>query len=152
MKQKPPGLPSEGVSPAIKIFVLVLTVVTVAAFGLFFAKLFGKMGGAARHAAPAPWLEAARALEARGHIELAARQYALYLNNTELDGDTRARLSLKLGRLHLSRDDCQSALPWLRHAELAATGDGERETATGLAEGCEAKLAKTPPGGPNLLE
>ncbi len=152
MNQKPPGLPSEGVSPAIKLFVLVLTVVTVAAFGLFFAKLFGKMGGQARHAKPAPWLEAAKALEAKGHLDLAARQYALYLNNTNLDGDTRAGLSLKLGRLHLARDDCQSALPWLLHAQLAATGEGPGQAAAGLAESCEAKLAKTPPGGPNLLE
>ena len=39
-----PGLPSEGVSPGIKIFVLILTLVTIAAFALFFIKLFGLIG------------------------------------------------------------------------------------------------------------
>lgn len=147
-----PGLPSEGVSPGIKIFVLILTLVTIAAFALFFIKLFGKMGGAARAPGPAPWLQVAQALESAGLKEQAAEQYALYLKTAKMDRATRARVSLTLGRLHAGEGDCARALPWLLHAELSAGDAALGDTARGLARKCEAKLLKSPKGGSILLE
>lgn len=152
MSPTAPRLPSHGVSPKIKIAVLLLTVITVAAFGLFFFKLFGKMGGSARATASAPWLEVARALENAGLKEQAAEQYAVYLKTTKMDRATRARISLTLGQLHVDRGDCRQALAWLLHAELTATDPAVKDTAAGQARACEKKLRKPAQADANLVE
>jgi hypothetical protein len=121
--------PTDGVSPTIKILVVGLTIVTVLAFTVFFYKLVGKVTSPSKER---PWALELRVvgdkLKKAGLHRQAARQYAKFLENDNIDRKTRALVSQTLGALYTELGDCPSALVWLYQAEVAGPDPADEKT------------------------
>lgn len=106
-------IPTEGVSPGIKIFVIGLTFFTVVAFGVFVAmfvkKTFIKEPGVS-------WgselLTTADKLKAQGLKPQAIEQYKKYLDTQKVDKKTRSGISFDIGKLYAELGQCDDAVVW----------------------------------------
>ncbi|CCQ91717.1 hypothetical protein NITGR_780021 [Nitrospina gracilis 3/211] len=122
-------IPTEGVSAKLKTFVIGLTVVTFVAFGIFTAMLFKKsMSSEEKAAAQAPsnstlWntqaLAVAEKLRDSGLYEQAVTQYEAYLENPNLNLETRSNVAYIMGGLYMELGNCGEALVWFFHSEAA---------------------------------
>lgn len=120
----------DGVSPAIKILVVGLTIITMLAFIVFAFKLVGKTTSAPKE--EKPWALELRVvgdkLKEAGLNRQAANQYEKFLEYEEIDLKTRARVSQTLGELHTTLGDCGSALVWFYQAEVAGPAPADKTT------------------------
>jgi len=137
-----PSNPStDGVSPKIKFLVILLTVVTVCAFGWFSLKLFQKIGSPqAKTEWSEEWLTVGQRLENAGLKKQAAEHYSHYLKSAKMNQSRRAEVSFTTGQLYIDLEDCESALPWLYHAELAARDPQKKATVSTQIQLCKNKL------------
>lgn len=133
--------PTDGVSPAIKILVVGLTVVTVVAFTVFFYKLVGKVTSPSKER---PWALELQVvgdkLKKAGLHRQAAIQYAKFLENDNIDLKTRALVSQTLGELYAELGDCQSALVWLYQAEVAGPDPADEKAVAAQIATCLKKI------------
>lgn len=125
-------IPTTGVSLKIKIFVILLTVLTVVAFSVFFFKLVSKISSSARTASPvkvaSPVAENSWAhelqivgdkLKKAGLKKEAIEQYSQFLHLTSVDSNTRAGVSQTVAELYVELGNCRQALVWLYRAQVA---------------------------------
>ena len=129
--------PTDGVSPAIKVLVVVLTIVTVLAFTVFVYKLVGKVTSPPKER---PWALELRVvgdeLKKAGLHRQAASQYAKFLEHENIDRKTRALVSQTLGELYTELGDCQSALVWLYQAEVAGPDPADEKALSSQIATC----------------
>jgi len=120
----------DGVSPAIKILVIGLTVITMLAFIVFAFKLVGKITSAPEE--EKSWASELRVvgdkLKEAGLDRQAASQYEKFLEHEEIDLKTRAKVSQTLGELYKTLGDCGSALVWFYQAEVAGPAPTDKTT------------------------
>lgn len=110
MSPKKINIPNEGVSSAIKIFVVILTVITAVTFAVFFFKVVGKMTSSSKEK---PWALQLKIvgdkLKEAGLKRQAVTQYTKFLEHEDVDLKTRALVSQTLGELYIGLSDCRSA-------------------------------------------
>jgi hypothetical protein len=116
-----PKIPTAGVSPKLKIFVIGMTFITMMAFGLFVAmfvkKAFinepdGEIWG--------PQLLAiGKQLEEKGLKLQAIEHYQKYLDTQKVDMKTRSDISFYIASLYTELGQCDDAVVWFLHADTA---------------------------------
>ncbi|MGP0629529.1 hypothetical protein ACTRW9_07465 [Nitrospina sp. 32_T5] len=147
-------IPTEGVSTKLKAFVIVLTVITFVAFGIFTAMLFKKsMPSEEETAAQAPsgstvWstqaLTVAEKLRDSGLYEQAVIQYEAYLENPNLNLETRSNVAYIMGGLYMELGNCGEALVWFFHSEVAVKDAPWSEDRNKRIDGCLHQLKANP--------
>ncbi len=126
MNSPPENPNNEGVGRGVKIFVIVLTVVTVGAFAVFSLQLFSKMLSPSKSAQwPNRLYDVAGKLERAGLKQQAIEQYQRYLEKAKVDLERRAEVSETIGALYRELGNCPEALVWFYQAELAAKEPGD---------------------------
>ena len=114
-------IPTEGVSPQIKIFVIGLTFFTVMAFGIFAALMIKKIF--LKNDTQEVWgpqlLTIAQQLQERGLRQEAVDHYQRYLDTQTVDNKTRSRISLSMAALYLELGLCDKATVSFLHAQAA---------------------------------
>ncbi len=122
-------LPSSGVSPAIKIGVIALTVITAVAFSVFFYKLVSKVTSSPKEK---PWALELRGvgdkLKEAGLHRQAIAKYTQFLAHEGIDLKTRASVSQTVGELNKTLGDCGEALVWFYQAEAAGPDPADKES------------------------
>jgi hypothetical protein len=138
--------PNDGVSPAIKLIVVGLTILTVIAFSVFFYKLVSKVTSSDKER---PWALELQVvgdkLKKVGLHKQAADLYARFLDNENIDLKTRAVVSQTLGELYTELGDCHSALVWLYQAEVAGPEPADKETLAAQIAICLKKVKSEQP-------
>jgi len=121
--------PKDGVSTGIKIFVIMLTVITAVTFAVFFFKVVGKITSSSKEE---PWTLQLQTvgdkLKEAGLKEQAIAQYTKFLDHESIDLKTRALVSQTLGELYTGLGDCRSALVWFYQAEVAGPTSADKKT------------------------
>ncbi len=139
-------LPSSGVSPAIKFSVIILTILTFVAFGVFFFKLTGKVTTSPKEQS---WSLKLRAvgdkLKSEGLYKQAVAPYTRFLEHEDIDLKTRAKVSQTLGELHATLGDCGEALVWFYQAEVAGPDPADKDVLDSHIATC---LQEVKPGRP----
>ena len=129
--------PNDRVSRAVKVLVIVLTIVTAIAFGAFFLKFFTKLNGPK---AKTEWSEQLPAvgdkLKSAGLKQQAIEQYIKYLEKQKIDLGKRAEVSLTVGKLYKELGNCPDALTWLYQAELAGPSPSKKAEVESLIKAC----------------
>ena len=121
--------PSEGVGPGIKIFVVILTVITAVTFAVFFFKVVGKVTSSSKEK---PWALHLKVvgdkLKEAGLKKQAIAQYTKFLAYDGVELNDRALVSQTLGGLYVALGDCRSALTWLYQAQVAGPDPADKDT------------------------
>ena len=113
-------IPTARVSTKLKVFVIGLTFVTVAAFGLFIAMFIKKsfVKGTTQE-----WglqlVTIAEELKTQGLKPQAIEHYQEYLDTQKVDLKTRAQISFDIATLYVELDQCDNAVVWFLHAKTA---------------------------------
>lgn len=139
-------IPTEGVSTKIKVFVIGLTFVTIAAFGVFTAMFVKKMfvqTGSNNNSEP-QWLAIADELRTRGLPRQAIEHYQKYLDTQKVDAETRSRISFQIAQLYVKRKQCDDAVVWFLHAKTAQPAAPQVQDAETHIQQCRSR-AKTSP-------
>ncbi len=108
-----PKIPTAGVNPKLKIFVIGLTFLTLMVFGVF-AAMFVKKAFITEPATTwgSELLTTADKLKARGLKPQAIEQYQKYLDTQKADKKTRSRISFDIGKLYVELGKCDDAVVW----------------------------------------
>jgi hypothetical protein len=113
-------IPTAGVSTKLKIFVIGLTFITVAAFGIFIAMFIKKTFGSGSTQTWGPQLVTiAEELKNKGLKPQAIEHYQEYLNTQDVDLKTRSRISHDIATLYVELGKCDDAVVWFLHAKAA---------------------------------
>ncbi len=133
--------PNDGVSPGIKIFVVILTVITAVTFAVFFFKVVGKVTSSSKEK---PWALHLKIvgdkLKEAGLKRQAIVQYTKFLEHEAVDLKTRAKVSQSLGKLYSTLGDYSSALVWLYQAQVAGPGPADKESLESQIDVCLKEL------------
>ena len=122
MNSPAPENSSDGVSPAVKISVFILTVVTVITFAVFIFKMSSRLSGPSSEQTQfTAYKTVGDRLRADGLAEQAIGQYKLFLSQGKMDALIRAQVSQSIGELYAEMENCGEALVWFYHAEIADT-------------------------------
>ncbi len=131
-------IPTAGVSPKLKIFVIGLTFVTVMAFGVFIAMFLKKIF--VDKSESSKWgpqlLIIAEELKNRGLQQQAIEQYENYLASQKVDLITRSRVSFKISELYLELGKCDRAILWYLHSKAAQPKTPPAEDSESKFEEC----------------
>ncbi|QPJ65644.1 MAG: hypothetical protein G3M78_09660 [Candidatus Nitrohelix vancouverensis] len=117
------------VSMAIKIPILILTLLTLAALGAVFNKMMSspllkgkKPAKEIAAESPSPWVgqlpDLALKLEENGLVEEALIYYVRYLEKSPVQGLERAEIAHRVGLLYQKLGNCSEALVWFFHSEI----------------------------------
>ena len=121
-------IPTDGVSKKLKVFVLLLTAVTLMALVAVFTKLAMKPRGQAKVESTSPTLNQSLSdeysavgtrLMNSGLREQALDQFVAVWEMQEVGSPKRAKAAQTVGRLYADLGNCQEALVWLFRAEAA---------------------------------
>jgi hypothetical protein len=122
MNSPAPENSSDGVSPAIKISVIILTAITIITFAAFIFKITLRMAGQpAEQTLSSAYKTVGDRLRADGLAEQAIEQSKLFLSQRKMDAPIRAQVSQSIGELYAELENCGEALVWFYHAEIADT-------------------------------
>ncbi len=114
-------LPTAGVSPKLRYFVIGLTFVTIMAFGVFIAMFIKK--AFVKQAEKVTWgphlMTIAEELKDKGLRPQAIEHYQKYLDTQEVDLKTRSRISFDIATLYVELGKCDDAVVWFLHAKTA---------------------------------
>ena len=120
--------PNDGVGPGIKIFVVILTIITAVTFAVFFFKVVGKVTSSSKEK---PWALHLKIvgdkLTEAGLKKQAVAQYTKFLEHEDVDLKTRALVSQTLGELYIKLGDCSEALFWFYQAQVAGPDPADKE-------------------------
>jgi hypothetical protein len=116
-----PKIPMEGVNSKLKVFVIGLTFVTIAAFGIFIAMFVKKafVKGADNTAWGPQLLTIAEELKDKGLQPQAIEHYQKYLDSQKVNLETRSRISFEIATLYVQLGQCDDAVVWFLHAKAA---------------------------------
>jgi hypothetical protein len=113
-------IPSAGVSTKLKVFVIGLTFITIAAFGIFIAMFIKKTFVKGANQTWGPQLvKIAEDLKNRGLKTQAIEHYQKYLNTQDVDLKTRSQISHDIAALYVELGKCDDAVVWFLHAKAA---------------------------------
>jgi len=116
-----PKIPSAGVSPKLKVFVIGLTFLTIMAFGIFVAMFVKK--AFVKGPKDITWgpqlLTIAKELEGQGLHPQAIEHYQKYLDTQKTDMETRSKISFDIASLYVKLGQCDDAVAWFLHAKTA---------------------------------
>jgi len=114
-------IPTAGVSTKLKVFVIGLTFVTIATFGVFIAMFIKKTF--IKQTDKVTWgpqlATIAEELKDRGLKPQAIEHYQKYLDTQEVDLKTRSRISFDIATLYVELGRCDDAIVWFLHAKAA---------------------------------
>lgn len=120
MDQPGPNQPREEVNPKIKLFVIILTIITSAAFCVFLVILFSKTFSPAKSGEWADQLiQVGDRLKSEGLGKQAIEQYEKFLAGGKVKFATRAEVSYSIGEVYMKQGNCPQALAWFFQVELA---------------------------------
>jgi hypothetical protein len=113
-------IPTAGVSTKLKIFVIGLTFVTIAAFGIFIAMFIKKTFIKGTNQTWGPQLVTiAEELKSRGLKPQAIEHYKKYLDTQNVNMKTRSRISFDIATLYTELGQCDDAVVWFLHSKTA---------------------------------
>jgi hypothetical protein len=113
-------IPTAGVSTKLKVFVIGLTFITIAAFGVFIAMFIKKTFVKETNQTWGPqWVTIAEELKERGLKPQAIEHYKKYLDTQKVDMKTRFRISFDIATLYAELGQCDDAVVWFLHAKAA---------------------------------
>jgi hypothetical protein len=116
-----PKIPTKGVSPKLKIFVIGMTFLTIMAAGIFVAlfvkKVFVK--GPDSETWGPQILAIGKELESKGLQSQAIEHYQKYLDTQKVDMETRSKISFNIATLYVDLGQCDNAVVWFLHAKTA---------------------------------
>jgi hypothetical protein len=132
---------SDGVSPAIKIAVIILTIVTIITFAVFIFKISLRMSGPSSEQTQfTVHKTVGDRLRADGLREQAIGQYKLFLSQEKMDSLTRAQVSQSIGELYSEMDNCGEALVWFYHVEAAAPSTEKKPVLESAISKCRERI------------
>ena len=138
-------VPTAGVSPKLKFFVIGLTFVTLTAFGVFTAMFIKKMFIKPAKTNWGPqWLTIADELRERGLPRQAIEHYQKYLDTQKVDHKTRSRISFNIAQLYVELGQCDDAVVWFLHAKTAQPAAPRVQDAEADIQQCRSRLKTTP--------
>lgn len=109
-----------GLSNKIKISIIILTFITVCAFGALFIKIAYSVSSSEKHFDSHQYLRnVGNKLKNNDLNEQAIDQYIKYLDKTKADDLTRSTVAHTVGELYMELNNCREALVWLFLAEAA---------------------------------
>jgi len=139
-------LPTAGVSTKLKVFVIGLTFVTIAAFGVFAALLIKKVF--VKQSDNVAWgpqlVTIAEELKVKGLKPQAIEHYQRFLDTQEVDLKTRSRISFEIAALYVELGKCDDAVVWFLHAEAAQSAASRVQETEVQLQQCRDR-SKTPP-------
>ena len=107
-----------GISYKIKIPIIILTLVTLAAMGALFIKIAFSVNSSENKSDTYQYLRnVGDKLKSKGLHEQAIDQYVKYLEKTKINTSPRAFVAHTVGELYMELSNCQEALVWLFQAE-----------------------------------
>ena len=107
-----------GISYKIKIPIIILTLVTLAAMGALFIKIAFSVNSSENKSDTYQYLRnVGDKLKSKGLHEQAIDQYIKYLEKTKINTSPRAFIAHTVGELYMELSNCQEALVWLFQAE-----------------------------------
>ena len=138
-----PTKPDDGVSSKIKIFVILLTIITVVAFIAFFFKLISKFSSPTKISTPDNPVSRAQELrivgdklKKAGLKKLAIEEYIKFLQRAEADSKTRAEVSQTLGEIYAELEDCRQGLVWFYRAQVAGPDSSSKDALESQIDAC----------------
>jgi len=147
MKESTPENSGDGVSPAVKISVIILTVVTIITFAVFIFKASTQMSGpSAEQTQFSVYKTVGDRLRADGLKEQTIGQYKLFLSQGKVDALTRAQVSQSIGELYSEMNNCAEAMVWFYHAEAAGLNAEKKTALESSISLCKSKIRKLKDG------
>ena len=108
-----------GLSSKIKVSIVILTLITVCAFGVFFVQLTDTIITPPKKDDRTQHLRAVGdRLKETGLKEQAINQYIKFLDKTKTDEKTHAEVAHTVGKLYMQLSNCREALVWFFEAEM----------------------------------
>lgn len=108
----------DGLSNKIKVPIIILTLITLSAFGALFIKIAYSVSSPEKHFDNHQYLRnVGDKLKNNGLNEQAIDQYLKYLEKTKADALTRSTVAHTVGELYMELNNCREALVWLFRAE-----------------------------------
>lgn len=144
-KDTPGGwIPTAGVSPKLKIFVIGLTFITIMAFGVFIAMFVKKafVKGADKVTWGPQLLTIANELNDKGLKPQAIEHYQKYLDSQKVDLETRSRISFDIATLYVELGKCDDAVVWFLHSKAAQPEEHRIQKSNTQIQQCRSR-AKT---------
>lgn len=115
-----PRIPTAGVSPKLRLFVIGLTFLTLIVFGIFVALFIKKAFITGPETTWGPqYLTIAEELKTRGLRPQAIKHYQKYLDTQRVNMETRSGISFDIGALYAELGQCDDAVVWFLHAQAA---------------------------------
>ena len=109
-----------GLSNKIKISIIILTFITLCAFGVLFIKLTHSVSSPNKNYDSHQYLLiVGDKLKNNGLNEQAIDQYIKYLDKTSIEVLARSAVAHSVGELYMELDNCREALVWLFRAETS---------------------------------
>lgn len=137
MDQPKPSQPREEVSPKLKLFVIILTIITSAAFCVFLVILFNKTFSPAKSGEWAGQLiQVGDRFKSEGLGKQAIEQYEQFLAGGKVKPATRAKVSYSIGEIYLEQGNCPQALVWFFQVELADPEIGRKNNVDAKIASC----------------
>lgn len=134
-------IPTAGVSPKLKIFVIGLTFVTIMAFGLFIALFIKKTFVKGTDKVWGPQLVTiAEELNDKGLKPQAIEHYKKYLETQEVDLKTRSSISFNIATLYVELGQCDDAVVWFLHAKAAYPEEHLVQKSDAKIQQCRSRL------------
>ena len=112
--------PKAGLSNKIKVSIIILTFITLSAFGVLFIKIAYSLSSSEKNFTSHQYLRnVGDKLKSNGLNEQAIDQYIKYLDKTNANALTRSKVAHTVGELYMELNNCREALVWLFLAEAA---------------------------------
>jgi len=135
-----------GVNKPIKIFVIVLTIITFIAFVIFAFLLLNKIfSSSGTKSWDKQLLQVGDRLKNEGLREEAIAQYKQFLSGKKIDRAARAEVSYSIGTLYKEKGNCRQALVWFFQAELADAATSRKNNINSEIADCRRQLKITAP-------
>lgn len=136
-----PKIPTAGVSPKLRFFVIGLTFFTVMVFGVFVAMFIKKAYIKNPETTWGPQLlTIAEELKDRGLKPQAIEQYQKFLDTQKVNQETRSRISFDIGKLYVELGQCDDAVVWFLHAKAAQPTAPRIQETEAQVEQCRSRL------------
>jgi len=113
-----PKILKDGLSNKIKVPIIILTLITLCAFGAMFIKIAYSVSSPKINLNNQQYLRnVGDKLKNNGLNEQAIDQYIKYLDTTKTDALTRSTVAHTVGELYMELNNCREALIWLFRVE-----------------------------------
>ena len=139
--------PVQGISPNLKRGILIFSIFTVLAFGVFGTLLIKKLlSRSTGETSPRnhELLTVAERLESAGLYDQALGQYEKFLNANESNPKLRAEAAYKAGKLYVKLDNCRDGLVLLFHSQAIQADAPWTDDLNATTDACIARLKPHP--------